>query len=199
MQRDMEFGQSPQLKGVVIITLPPPDNPSLGKTITAFTLSDPPLDRPHHTHQQLQRQQHQEEEEEEEEEEPHQLPSPSPPNPALQFSVRKLSLGNPRILMGFLGVSLFVFLLWNFASSSPLVELRRKNDDREPTSFILPLYPKLGSRSLGDLELKLGKFVDFHVNDMKPGGINKLATSVSAFDSSTIFPVRGDVYPNGYV
>ncbi|KAL6319494.1 hypothetical protein AAG906_014169 [Vitis piasezkii] len=195
MQRDMEFGQSPQLKGVVIITLPPPDNPSLGKTITAFTLSDPPLDRPHHTRQQLQRQQHQEEEEEEEE--PHQLPSPSPPNPALQFSVRKLSLGNPRILLGFLGVSLFVFLLWNFASSSPLVELRRKNDDREPTSFILPLYPKLGSRSLGDLELKLGKFVDFHVNDMKPGGINKLATSVSAFDSSTIFPVRGDVYPNG--
>ncbi|KAJ9677046.1 hypothetical protein PVL29_022171 [Vitis rotundifolia] len=32
---------------------------------------------------------------------------------------------------------------------------------------------------------------------MKPGGINKLATSVSAFDSSSIFPVRGNVYPNG--
>ena len=197
----MEFGQSPQLKGFVIITLPPPDNPSLGKTITAFTLSDPPLDHPGQTRPQLQRQQHQEEEEEEE---PHQLPSqqlpsPSPPNAALQFSFGEFSFVNPRILLGFLGVSVFMFLLWNFASSSTLVELRRKNDDREPTSFILPLYPKLGYRSLGDLELKLGKFVDFRVNEMKPGGINKLAASVSAFDSSTIFPVMGNVYPNGYV
>lgn len=32
--------ESDKIKGVVVITLPPPDNPSLGKSITAFTLTD---------------------------------------------------------------------------------------------------------------------------------------------------------------
>ncbi|ESW24779.1 hypothetical protein PHAVU_004G159400 [Phaseolus vulgaris] len=42
----MDDDQFPQIKGVVIISLPPPDNPSLGKTITAFTFSDPSSPQP---------------------------------------------------------------------------------------------------------------------------------------------------------
>lgn len=193
----MESDHSPQLKGVVIISLPPPDNPSLGKTITAFTLSDSP--QPNHQNPQ---------------EQPHQnhqihLPIQSPPNPQLQFSFARFTLfpGIPRKLLVFLGISLFAFVLYAFVFPKAIEEFRRSNDDEEGAgSFILPLYPKLGNRGQNDAELKLGRFVDFDKADLvvpigdgiRTEKMNKLVASRDSVDSSTILPVRGNVYPDGY-
>lgn len=193
----MESDLSPQLKGVVIISLPPPENPSLGKTITAFTFSDSP--QPHHQNSQ---------------EQPHHnhqinLPIQSPQNPRLQFSFSRFRLfpGIPRKLLVFLGISLFAFVLYAFVFPKAIEEFRRSNDDEEGTnSFILPLYPKLGNRGQNDAELKLGRFVDFDEKDLvvpigdgiRTQKMNKLVSSRYSVDSSTIFPVRGNVYPDGY-
>ncbi|XVE58766.1 hypothetical protein DITRI_Ditri04bG0195600 [Diplodiscus trichospermus] len=197
----MDSDERPQqVTGVVIITLPPSDNPCLGKTITAFTLTNDVLPQSHQTHQPEQDQN---------------LPATqaltSPPplvpqNPQLGFSFSRLFSDNPRKLLGFLGISLFALLLYSSAFSNTFVELRNSNndDDEKPQSFIFPLYHKLGA----DSELKLGRFVDFHKEDLVAsidGGavgtqkINKLvAANAAVIDSSvTILPVRGNVYPNG--
>ncbi|KAF8022512.1 hypothetical protein BT93_F0126 [Corymbia citriodora subsp. variegata] len=193
----MESDHSPRLKGVVIITLPPPDNPSLGKTITAFTLSDDPPtspssqepDRPP-THQR-------------------DLPVRLPPrNPELRFSLKSLLLGSPRAVLGFLGVLLFAFFL--FASLYPrtVQELRDSSEDRERESFVFPLYPKFGGGFLSrdDVELKLGRFVGFDPERFMAsidGGARKdrrmphFVRSEDVTDSSAILPVRGNVYPDG--
>lgn len=191
----MESDHSPRLKGFVIISLPPPDNPSLGKTITAFTISDspqpyqnPPQEQTQHSHQ-------------------NHLPLQSPPNPQLQFPLSrfKLFLGNPRKLFIFLGISLFALVLYTFVFPKAVEEFRRSNDDEGFKSFVLPLYPKLGIRGQNDAELKLGRFVDFDKENLvAPIGdgirtqkINKLVSSMNSVDSSTILPVRGNVYPDG--
>ncbi|KAB2055013.1 hypothetical protein ES319_A11G006300v1 [Gossypium barbadense] len=189
-----------QVTGVVIITLPPSDNPSFGKTITAFTLTNDVLPQSLTT------------------QEPDQVlpttrvvssPPPSSQSPQLGFSFSGFFSENPRKLLGFLGVSLFALLLYSSCFSSTFVELRNSNDnddDNKPESFIFPLYHKLGA---ADLELKLGRFVD--VVDMENlvvsinGGpmetkmVNKLvaANSVVMDSSATILPVRGNVYPDG--
>ncbi|PON36818.1 Aspartic peptidase [Parasponia andersonii] len=189
--------RSPQLKGVVIISLPPPDNPSLGKTITAFTLCDSPpyqthqenLNNNHHNHSQTP------------------LPIQTPQNPHLQISLPsfKLFTGVPRKLFLLLGISVFALVLYTHVYPMVLEEFRRSNDDDRPKSFIFPLYPKLGIRGKNDVEIKLGRFVDFEKGDVVTpfgGGIraqkvNKLVSSAAEVDSSTIFPVRGNVYPDG--
>lgn len=55
-----------------------------------------------------------------------------------------------------------------------------------------------------DVELKLGRFVDVNLpnvgvyDELKSSKINKLvSTSAAAVDSTTIFPVRGNIYPDG--
>ncbi|XP_015883011.3 aspartyl protease APCB1 [Ziziphus jujuba] len=192
----MESDDSPQLKGFVIITLPPPDNPSLGKTITAFTISDsppephqsPPQEQTHHNHQ-------------------NHVPLQSPPNPQLQFPFTrfKLFLGNQRKLFLFLGISLFALAFCTFVFPKAVEEFERSNDDEGIKSFVLPLFPKLGIRGQNDAELKLGRFVDFDKENLAaPIGdvirnqkINKLVSSMNSVDSSTILPVRGNVYPDG--
>ncbi|PON94476.1 Aspartic peptidase [Trema orientale] len=189
--------RSPQLKGVVIISLPPPDNPSLGKTITAFTLSDSPpyqthqenLNNNHHNHSQTP------------------LPIQTPQNRHLQISLPSFKLFNgvPRKLFLLLGISIFALVLYTHVYPMVVEEFRRSNDDDGPKSFIFPLYPKLGTRGKNDAELKLGRFVDFEKEDVVTpfgGGIraqkvNKLVSSAVKVDSSTIFPVRGNVYPDG--
>ncbi|KAI3407886.1 Peptidase A1 domain-containing protein [Psidium guajava] len=192
----MESDRSPRLKGVVIITLPPPDNPSLGKTITAFTLpDDSPTslvqepDRPL-THQPY-------------------LPVRLPPrNPELRFSLKRLFLGNPRALFGFLGVLLFAFLLFSSLYTRTVQELRDSSEDRERESFVFPLFPKFGAPFLSrdDVELKLGSFVGFdeeRVMASIDGGVRKdqrmanVADSEDVAHSSAILPVRGNVYPAG--
>ncbi|KAK8692683.1 hypothetical protein V6N13_070290 [Hibiscus sabdariffa] len=185
-----------QVTGVVIITLPPSDNPSYGKTITAFTLTNDhvlpqslPLPLPD---QSL----------------PTTSPPPPPQNPQLGFSFSGLFSDNPRKLLGFLGISLFALLLYTLSFSDTFVELRnsKENDDEKPQSFIFPLYHKLGA---SDTELKLGRFVEVDKkNSMvsiargptRTQKINKLvAANVALIDPSatTILPVRGNVYPDG--
>lgn len=114
----------------------------------------------------------------------------------------------PRKLVAFLGISLFALALCYHAFPTVLEELRRSNDDEGPKSFILPLYPKLGVRGINDVELKLGRFVDFDKENLVPSfgdgniktqKVNKLVSSMAKVDSSAIFPVRGNVYPDGYV
>ncbi|KAK6921155.1 Xylanase inhibitor, N-terminal [Dillenia turbinata] len=146
----MESEQSPQVKGFVIITLPPADNPSLGKTITAFTLSDSPSPQPLQPNPQL----HQQSE--------YPIPIQSPqPTRGIRFPFRKFFFKLPRVLLGILGVSLLVCMLWNSVISDTLVELTSiESEKNEPNSFILPLYPKINlNLSNSDVELKLGRFV----------------------------------------
>ncbi|XP_052877493.1 aspartyl protease APCB1 isoform X4 [Gossypium arboreum] len=189
-----------QVTGVVIITLPPSDNPSFGKTITAFTLTNDVLPQSLTT------------------QEPDQVlpttrvvssPPPSSQSPQFGFSFSGFFSENPRKLLGFLGVSLFALLLYSSCFSSTFVELRNSNDnddDNKPESFIFPLYHKLGA---ADLELKLGRFVDvvdkenlvvsINGGPMETKMVNKLvaANSVVMDSSATILPVRGNVYPDG--
>ncbi|KAL6994873.1 hypothetical protein U1Q18_005010 [Sarracenia purpurea var. burkii] len=195
----MESDQSPQLKGFVIITLPPPDNPSLGKTITAFTLSNspPPPPEPPRSAPQLPQ-------------EPplsFQSPPPPPPNPERQFLVRRALFGRPRILLGLLGVSLLALVFWVSESPNTHFDLRNSNDDQNPSSFIFPLYPKLGIREMSqrDVELKLGRFVrkdsesflaQFD-NGIRPKKISELVSTASKMYSATVFPVGGNFYPDG--
>ncbi|XVF09633.1 hypothetical protein REPUB_Repub07fG0110800 [Reevesia pubescens] len=201
----MDSDERPQLTGVVIITLPPSDNPSLGKTITAFTLTNDDDAVFPQSHQIQQPDQHQVQEQDQTLPIIQTLTSPSPQNAQLGFSFSTLFFDNPRKLLGFLGISLFA-LLYSSAFSNTFVELSNSNnDDKEkPESFIFPLYHKLGA----DSELKLGRFVDVDkdnlVASIESGAmgtqkISKLvATNAAVIDSSaTILPVRGNVYPDG--
>ncbi|KAL3716261.1 hypothetical protein ACJRO7_007944 [Eucalyptus globulus] len=194
----MESDHSPRLTGVVIITLPPPDNPSLGKTITAFTLTDdrpppsPPQepDRPPPAH-------------------PRDLPLWLPPrNPELRFSLRRLLLGSPRAVLGFLGILLFASFL--FASLYPraVQELRDSREDRERETFVFPLFPKSGAgfSSSDDVELKLGRFVGPDEERLVAsirGGTRRdqmmpnFVRSEGVTDASAILPVTGNVNPDG--
>ncbi|KAL5544756.1 hypothetical protein UlMin_008540 [Ulmus minor] len=191
----MESDHPPQLQGFVIITLPPPDNPSLGKTITAFTLSNSPPLQPHQTHQQEPQNQNN-------------PPPQTPPNPQLQSSFPRFRLFNgvPRKLFLFLGISVFALILHSHVFPKVLEEYRRSNDDEGPKSFIFPLYPKLGVRGKNKVELKLGRFVEFDKRNfvgssgdhmIRAQKISKLVSSTAKVDSSAIFPVRGNVYPDG--
>ncbi|KAJ4830538.1 hypothetical protein Tsubulata_032097 [Turnera subulata] len=194
--------ESHQITGVVIISLPPPDNPSLGKTITAFALTGndyyPP--QPHQTGQQTQT--HQE----------NHLPIQSPPPPQThpyQFSSSRFFFGNPRKLLSFLCISLLAVISYrSLLSSTLLQELRNSNDDddRGVKSFIFPVYHKFstGEISKRDLEHRLQRLVYkenlAEASDavIGPRQINKLSSSSAAsVESSSIFPVRGNVYPDG--
>ncbi|KAI9175106.1 hypothetical protein LWI28_027354 [Acer negundo] len=200
----MDSDEIPRINGFVIITLPPLDNPSLGKTISAFTLTDD-YSQTHQTQQQQQQQSSSEEEQ-------NPLPSQTPPqNPQLQFSFSSLFPGFPRKFMAFLSVSLFALVLCSSLFSHTLQELRNSNDDQEEDkkSFIFPLYHKIGFREVSqrDVEFKLGRFVDLDMGNMVDDQImrphqtkinSKLVSADSvAGDSSPVFPVRGNVYPDG--
>ncbi|WCJ21978.1 Eukaryotic aspartyl protease family protein [Euphorbia peplus] len=195
MQSDHE---SPQLKGVVIISLPPPDNPSLGKTITAFTISDSDhhhyLPEPAQTHPQFQ--------------------IPPPQNPQIHGG-GGLFFTTPRKLLGFVCISLFALLFYRCLFSTTLLQqlkdLRDHDDDdhQKVQTFVFPLYHKLGTRQilLNDVEVrKMVKFVnkeslvvDDQVNDgvFSVGNSKLTSVNAAALDSSAIFPVRGNVYPDG--
>ncbi|KAK4719368.1 hypothetical protein R3W88_017706 [Solanum pinnatisectum] len=183
-----ETKNSPPIQGVVIITLPPPDNPSYGKTITAFTLSDSP------THQQ-----------QEEEEEPPQQSQPH--NQDLNTGVLRASLERsfffrPKIVFGLLGISLIALSFWSSLTQETLFELRDVEHDHKSSnsSFILPLYPKRGGawNSRTDVEFKLGWFVDFKPDKfMDQEKIAKSLSAATKLDSSVNFPVRGNIHSEG--
>ncbi|OIT02857.1 PREDICTED: aspartyl protease APCB1 [Nicotiana attenuata] len=185
---------SPPVKGVVIITLPPLDNPSLGKTITAFTLSDSPP-------------QHQQQQQEPPQQSQSSVPQQDSNTGFFHVSLQRSFLFRPRIVLGILGISIIALSFWSSLSQETLFELRdvdRDDHNSSNSSFILPLYPKRGSiwNSRTDVEFKLGRFVDFKpdivmelVNDQE-----KIAKSVSAatkLDSSANFPVKGNIHSDG--
>ncbi|KAG2664505.1 hypothetical protein I3843_16G081200 [Carya illinoinensis] len=201
----MDSDDAPKpIKGVVIISLPPPDNPSLGKTITAFTLYSTPRTQSQTQTQSGQQQPHGDDN--------HQDPLPlqqhqPPANPQAQssLSISRTSLGIPRKFLAFLGISMLALILYCSVSSQTQQELRRSDDDdRRPSSFLFPLYPKWGTQKR-DLKLRLGKLVDVDKGDLiypieegsGPRKIDNLVASKAQLDSAAILPVRGDVYPNG--
>ncbi|XP_059299810.1 aspartyl protease APCB1 [Lycium ferocissimum] len=197
-----ETKDSPPVQGVVIITLPPPDNPSLGKTITAFTLYDspPPQQQQQQEPQQQQQQQEPPQQEPSQQSQPH---NQDPNTDILHVSLEKSFFFPPRMILGFLGISLIALSFWSSLTQETLFELRDVEDhdhNSSNSSFILPLYPKQGIawNSRTDVEFKLGRFVDF-----KPDIVmdqEKIAKSVSAatkLDSSAHFPVKGNIHSDG--
>lgn len=181
----------PQLTGIVIITLPPPDNPSLGKTITAFTLSDNQTSSTSQSTHQVD-----------------ETPPPLPHNLGRQqplSSLRIFSHSIPRSILRILGISLIALYLWGSISQEALFGLRDDyvdNDDDDhknklQTTFIFPLYrkPYGGNGDLGDVELKLGRFRGW--NEVN-GKINKKSVSTaSKIDSTSVIPLGGNVYLDG--
>lgn len=187
----------PPLTGVVIITLPPADNPSLGKTITAFTLSDSAL-LP--IHQNIESDRHRNDQPPQ----PH-APILTPYSPDLQFSFSRVFRQNRKVVWGFLAISLIGFALYSSPYTRTIQELKGRENEDKPTSFIFPLFQKSSGGVVGgDVELKLGRFVDSEAEKIIPydDGLeikrSKLITSKNAVDSSAVFPVRGNVYPDGY-
>ncbi|KAH0926146.1 hypothetical protein HID58_018402 [Brassica napus] len=168
---------------VVIITLPPSDDPSQGKTISAFTLTDPP----NPTFQ------------------------PGPPDPG--FWLSDLSTGSPRLVLSLIAISLLAVAF--YASVFPnTVQMFRVYDDerdrddepnrRETSSFVFPVYHKLGARAIPDRKLaevvdvlKTGILVESTDQELVKVNDDFSALAASFDSSTTILPVAGDVYPNG--
>lgn len=193
--REMEEDQLPQnIKGFVIISLPPPDKPSLGKTITAFTVTDssPSQDSVISNEEQSRH-----------ENPVSDLPiRPNPPDRRLQFSLRRLLFRGPTKFFSFFGIILFALFLYGSVSSQTLQEFRNSKREDRPGSFFFPLFPKFGILGQQDVKLKLDKLVDVQKENLVVSqgtpDINKLvASSVAAVDSSSVFPVQGTVYPDG--
>ncbi|XP_023519792.1 aspartyl protease APCB1 [Cucurbita pepo subsp. pepo] len=196
--------ESDKIKGVVIITLPPPDNPSLGKSITAFTLTDDFSESPRESVAVGQ-----------EEREPNSNHLTLPPDlpiqtPSNQRSIplsRELFAGTPRKLVVLLSIALVAIYLYSSSFPETLQELRssEKNDDDRRTSLLFPLYfqSELGDSS--DFQLKLGRTKGLNKDDLSAAfndvlGVpkpTKLISSTLKSDSSAVFPVRGDIYPDG--
>lgn len=200
--------ESDKIKGVVIITLPPPDNPSLGKSITAFTLSDDFPEPPRQSGAVLQEVQ---ESNSNELTLQQNLPIQAPSNSNQQSisSSGGLFAGTPRKLVVLLGIALVAIYL--SASNFPvtLLELRssEKNDDGRPKSLLFPLYSKLGLGENNDFQLKLGRTASVNKDNPvttfniglevpMPG---KLVSSTLKSEESAILPVGGNIYPDGYV
>ncbi|XP_073120034.1 aspartyl protease APCB1 [Henckelia pumila] len=177
---------SPQLTGVVIITLPPPDNPSLGKTITAYTLSnDDQTPIPH-------------------------VSSPPLASQNRTFSVHNFLYKSSKTVLPILGISLVALYLWVSLSGETLFELRYENgdDDRREnngskSSVLFPLYRKpYGGRGegnlLGEVELKLGRFVGSESRPvLKVFEDGKSVSVASKIDASSVVPVKGNIHPDG--
>lgn len=119
----------------------------------------------------------------------------------------------PRKLFLFLAISIFALTLYGSVFSYTLQDrYKSNNDDENKESFVFPLYHKFGIREVlqRDAEFKLGRFVDLDgesvvasVNDgiIRPhkSKINKklVSSNAVAVDSSSTFPLRGNVYPDG--
>ncbi|XP_010549131.1 PREDICTED: aspartyl protease APCB1 [Tarenaya hassleriana] len=189
--------QQRNIHGVVIITLPPSDDPSKGKTITAFTLTDdyyPPQNPPENeANRRLE-------------------PDPLHQNPQSRSGLSDLSLGSARWVLGLLGISLLAVVVYCSVFSDTVMMFRvseeRDGEEglRETTSFVFPVYHKLGARRIPDRNLserieevvgvEKGNSVEVIDQEMvNPEKVNGIV-SVTV-DSSTIFPVSGNVYPDG--
>lgn len=169
----------PELKGVVIISLPPPDHPNEGKTVcAAFTVRGGGGGGSVQQQQQRQQQPQQQQ----------QIPNPNPRRPFL--SRRRARL---RKATAILFVSAVALAIWYWTPYSGF-DGRPNEDDDDSKVGVYTLYPKYGNNYHGPVEdkpaMKLGAFVerDTTRNNVPP------ATSTS---SSTAFTIQGNVYPDG--
>lgn len=180
-----ENEDSPQLKGIVIITLPPPENPSLGKTITAVTFSENTVS---------QFRQAPESRRPVEPLGPLQQPSQSQ---EVRFSFKILPFGSPIVFSGILLISLIALLSWVSSNQETLYELRDSDHEHKSNSIIFPLYHKfgIGGNVVQDAELKLRRFADLNSKTVL-GRTSKSAES--KIDSTTILPVNGNIHQEGY-
>ncbi|KAL0925780.1 hypothetical protein M5K25_004150 [Dendrobium thyrsiflorum] len=160
-----------QLRGVVIISLPPPGDPNKGKTLTAFTISD------NHDHLQ---------------QEPAAATTVSSyPESQSPAAVRSslLRLRAKRAVAAVLGLSLLLFSLWAcLFSEAPVQLLRGQEEDGRSrySSILLPLYSKPGAQEVA---------VEGGPSRPLVAGV-KLA-KVSVTNSSAVIPIRGNLLPDG--
>lgn len=199
MEDDKESqSQTPQLKSVVIISIPPSNNPSLGKKITAFTFSNNPFSPQQQPQNNV----------------PPMSPIQSyPSNHQLQFSSTRRFFHTTQIkFFTFFGIFLFALFLYGslFSTITTTLELSElKNhhhdggDDEfdEPSSFLFPLFKKygvVGQRDLKLIDVKKGNFVTQKSGDSDGIAFSSRVVAVDS-SSSTVFPISGNVYPDGYV
>ncbi|RLN07804.1 hypothetical protein C2845_PM11G26120 [Panicum miliaceum] len=172
----------PQLHGVVIITLPPPDQPSKGKTITAFTYSDDPG------------------------------APPPPQEPAMGYPVApggrrrsRRALSARRVaafalVLGALAVAAYYCFYSDVAVQFLGMEQEEAHKERNETrSFLLPLYPKARQgralREFGDVKLAAKR-----VDDGGRKAANKMEVRKAAAagtNSTALLPIKGNVFPDG--
>jgi hypothetical protein len=174
---------------VVIITLPPPDQPSKGKTITAYTYTDDPpasLTPP-----------------------PHRGPAMSP---AYSDARRSRRVVSPRraaamvLLLGALALAAYYCFYSDVAVQFLGMEEEEAQRERNETkSFLLPLYPKARQgralREFGDIKLAAKR-----VDDGGGGGGRKFTKKLDAkgatsagTNSTVLLPIKGNVFPDGCV
>ncbi|GAB4842770.1 hypothetical protein Ancab_012745 [Ancistrocladus abbreviatus] len=185
-----------EVKGVVVITLPPVDDPSLGKTITLYTLSSCPQPQREPPNQlQLHHQNHQNDP---------QNPVPIHPpqsNPPFQFSASNFIFGTTKRALSFLGITLLAsVILWHSLFPQSLFEeLRNREEDQGSTTFILPLYPKSGfhDKLNSDIEIKFERFVKAEDGGGRVSKVSKVGSTASRLGASSVWSVKGDVYPDG--
>ncbi|CAH2036207.1 unnamed protein product [Thlaspi arvense] len=197
MEPDLQNQQ--RVHSVVIITLPPSDDPSQGKTISAFTLTD--HDYPPEIHP-------------EDERNPRFQPDPLHRNPDSGLWFSDLSMSSPRLVLGLLGISLLAIAFYGsvFPDTVQMFRVsderdRDENNRRETTSFVFPVYHKLRAREIPERNLaevldvaENGIFVESIDQELvNPVKVNDaFSARAGSFDSSaTIFPVGGNVYPDG--
>ncbi|KAL1209212.1 Aspartyl protease APCB1 [Cardamine amara subsp. amara] len=202
MEPDLHDHQQ-RVHSVVIITLPPSDDLSQGKTISAFTLTD---------HDDYTPQIHPENDPN-----PSFQPDPLHQNPQSGLWFSDLPMNSPRLVLSLLGISLLAIAFYSsvFPNSVQMFRVsdeRNRDDDNrsETTSFVFPVYHKLRAREIPDRNLAevlgvvdkgttFGESMDLElVNTEKVNDV--LSTSAGSIDSSsstTIFPVGGNVYPDG--
>ncbi|CAA6658917.1 unnamed protein product [Spirodela intermedia] len=171
----------PQVTGVVIISLPPPGDPSKGKTITAFALPDDPGDFLLHPEWQQRS-----------------IDVMAPPPAAAAAPVFPPSarwVSPRRAAVCVLGASMMVFAIWACLYSEAPFEFLRSSEERDRRrrdgeSLLLPLFPKPGGpRFLNQGEVKLGSATG--------GRQVRMAVSSAAANSSAAFPIRGNIFPDG--
>ncbi|ERM94054.1 hypothetical protein AMTRI_Chr04g250710 [Amborella trichopoda] len=170
--------EQPEIQGFVIISLPPPDDPSKGKTITAFTMVSDPS---HQNENQSQNQQTQQ---------------PQIASNSIAGSSRG-RIGSIVVrVLAMLGAVVAVLFFWQWVSGFSEMDYETERSKNNP-SFLYNLYPKWSEEAIEkDAALRLGTFVK---RDEVRIGLRDVKTleAISSINSSTIFPVKGNVYPDG--
>ncbi|KAF8729566.1 hypothetical protein HU200_017508 [Digitaria exilis] len=170
----------PQLHGVVIITLPPPDQPSKGKTITAFTYSDDPAAPP-----------------------PPQglvmgYPAAAEPRRRSRRALSARRVAAMVLVLGALAVAAYYCFYSDMAVQFLGVE-QEEAQRNETRSFLLPLYPKAGQgralREFGDVKLAAKRVDDGGVKATNKMEVRRVAAAGT--NSTALLPIKGNVFPDG--